>query len=175
MDCPSENTLLSFLDGGMDAAAQERLDAHAAACAECRAVLSQLGQTSLVATVSRPPPSEPEPERLTSGALLADRYRIVRFIAAGGMGEVYEAQDLELGARVALKRIRPDVVSDPRAIERFKREIHLARRVTHPNVCRIFDVGFLPRGPEPSQADARRPHAPTGRVPFLTRDRKSVV
>lgn len=168
MDCPSENTLLSFLDGGLDAAAQERLDAHAASCGECRAVLSQLGKSSLVATaVSRPSgpprPSQPEPERLESGALLAERYRIVRFIAAGGMGEVYEAQDLELGARVALKRIRPDVVSDPRAIERFKREIHLARRVTHPNVCRIFDVGFLPRDAERSRAGVA-----TGRVPFLT-------
>lgn len=156
MDCPSENTLVSFLDGGLDAPAQERLAAHVAACGECRSVLLQLGQSALVATaVSRPSPPAPGPERLTSGALLADRYRIVRFIAAGGMGEVYEAHDLELGTRVALKRIRPDVVSDPRAVERFKREIHLLRRVTHPNVCRIFDVGFLPR-------------APTGRVPFLT-------
>lgn len=164
MDCPSENTLLSFLDGGLNATEQERLEAHAAICSECRAVLSQLGQSSLVATaVSRPSQPGPEPERLASGAVLADRYRIVRFIAAGGMGEVYEAQDLELGARVALKRIRPDVVSDPRAIERFKREIHLARRVTHPNVCRIFDVGFLPGAPERGRADA-----PTGRVPFLT-------
>jgi serine/threonine protein kinase/Tfp pilus assembly protein PilF len=57
------------------------------------------------------------------------------------MGEVYEAEDLELHERVALKTVRPEVAADSRAIDRFKREIQLARRVTHPNVCRIFDLG----------------------------------
>jgi tetratricopeptide (TPR) repeat protein/tRNA A-37 threonylcarbamoyl transferase component Bud32 len=57
------------------------------------------------------------------------------------MGEVYEAEDLELRERVALKTVRPEIAQDERAIERFKREIHLARKVTHPNVCRIFDLG----------------------------------
>ncbi|HYU34019.1 MAG TPA: tetratricopeptide repeat-containing serine/threonine-protein kinase [Thermoanaerobaculia bacterium] len=74
------------------------------------------------------------------GTLVAERYRIVRFIARGGMGEVYEVEDLELRERVALKTVRPEVAHDEMAIERFKREIQLARRVTHPNVCRIFDV-----------------------------------
>jgi len=70
----------------------------------------------------------------------AARYRIVRFIARGGMGEVYEAEDLELGVRVALKTVRPDAEGRSQATERFKREIQLARQVTHPNVCRIFDL-----------------------------------
>jgi serine/threonine protein kinase len=71
--------------------------------------------------------------------LLCDhRFRIVRFIAQGGMGEVYEAYDTELNERVALKSIRPDIATD--AIERrFRREVQLARKVTHPNVCRVFD------------------------------------
>ena len=56
------------------------------------------------------------------------------------MGEVYEAEDQVLGERVALKTIRPDVADDQRSMERFQREVHLARSVTHPNVCRIFDV-----------------------------------
>jgi serine/threonine protein kinase/tetratricopeptide (TPR) repeat protein len=76
----------------------------------------------------------------TAGELLAGRYRLVRFIARGGMGEVYEAEDLELKERVALKTVRWDVALDTLAVERFKREIQLARKVTHPNVCRIFDV-----------------------------------
>jgi tetratricopeptide (TPR) repeat protein/tRNA A-37 threonylcarbamoyl transferase component Bud32 len=76
----------------------------------------------------------------TAGELLAGRYRLVRFIARGGMGEVYEAEDLELKERVALKTVRWDVARDTLAVERFKREIQLARKVTHPNVCRIFDV-----------------------------------
>ena len=58
----------------------------------------------------------------------------------GGMGELYEAEDLELQERVALKTILPHIASDERAIVRFKREVHLARQVTHPNVCRIYDV-----------------------------------
>ena len=78
----------------------------------------------------------------TPGAGVSARYRIVRFVAAGGMGEVYEAEDLELGGTVALKTLRSDVAADPRALERFRQEIALARQVTHPNVCRIFDVGW---------------------------------
>ncbi|HKD06093.1 MAG TPA: protein kinase [Bryobacteraceae bacterium] len=73
-------------------------------------------------------------------AVLARRFRIIRFIARGGMGEVYEAEDEELGDRVALKAIRQRAgpAADLRSL--FKREIQLARRVTHPNVCRIFDL-----------------------------------
>src|SRR5207253_9370697 len=97
-----------------------------------------------------PPPSKETPAR--SGAhfvlasqfspqdVLAQRFRIVRFIGRGGMGEVYEAEDLELHEHVALKTIRAEIAPDARSIQRFKREINLARRVTHRNVCRTFDV-----------------------------------
>jgi len=71
---------------------------------------------------------------------LAGRFRIVRFIASGGMGEVYEAEDQELRERVAIKIIRPAILNQPNAVARFKREVHLARKVTHPNVCRVFDL-----------------------------------
>ncbi len=83
-----------------------------------------------------------------TGDVLAGRYLIARFIAQGGMGEVYEAEDLELRERVAVKVVRPEVARDVSAIDRFKREIQLARKVTHPNVCRIFDVFHhpLPQG-----------------------------
>ncbi|MCE9577417.1 MAG: hypothetical protein K8W52_29985, partial [Deltaproteobacteria bacterium] len=77
-----------------------------------------------------------------AGALIAGRYQVVRFIASGGMGEVYEVEDLELGQRVALKTLRPDRAQAPRELERLKREIVLARGVTHPSICRLFDVGF---------------------------------
>src|SRR5687767_8727761 len=76
--------------------------------------------------------------------IVADRYRIVRFIARGGMGEVFEAEDLELGGRVALKTVHLEATEREAALKRFKREIHLARKVTHPNVCRIFDLGRHP-------------------------------
>ncbi len=74
---------------------------------------------------------------LAPGQILAGRYRIVRPIGAGGMGEVYQAEDLDLGAIIAIKTMRLDGAGD---LVRFKREIQLARTVTHPNVCRIFDL-----------------------------------
>ena len=58
------------------------------------------------------------------------------------MGDVYEAEDLQLGERVALKTIRPEIASTPEVVDQFKHEVLLARKVTHPNVCRIHDLGF---------------------------------
>lgn len=72
--------------------------------------------------------------------ILARRFRVVRFVAAGGMGEVYEAEDLELHEIVAIKCIRHTALEQPNALARFRREVHLARKVTHRNVCRIFDL-----------------------------------
>ena len=79
--------------------------------------------------------------------LVANRYKIMRFIGRGGMGEVYEAYDQELRQRVALKTVLPEIALDRQAIERFKREVRTAREVTHPNVCRIFDLGHHRRAP----------------------------
>jgi Tfp pilus assembly protein PilF len=70
----------------------------------------------------------------------ADRFRVVRLLGQGGMAQVFEAEDLELGQEVAIKIIRPDLAASRRARELLRREVLLARRVTHPNVCRIFDV-----------------------------------
>jgi len=79
---------------------------------------------------------------LATGAVLGGRYRIARFIARGGIGEVYEAHDTLLGEPVAVKVLRPELSCKPGAQERFVSEIRLARKVTHPNVCRVFDVGI---------------------------------
>jgi len=73
--------------------------------------------------------------------VIGGRFRIIRFVADGGMGTVYEAEDLQLKDRIALKTIRPEITSDPKNVERFKREILLGKKVTHPNVCRIHDLG----------------------------------
>ena len=78
---------------------------------------------------------------LAMGRLVSMRFRIRRFSGKGGMGEVYEASDEELGGVVALKIILPGLIENEEMMARFKREVHLARQVTHPNVCRIFDVG----------------------------------
>ncbi|WP_257455215.1 serine/threonine-protein kinase [Archangium lipolyticum] len=76
-----------------------------------------------------------------AGDVVARRYRVACFIASGGMGEVYAAEDLTLHEPVALKTLRPELAASPEALPRFKRELRLARRVTHPNVCRVFDLG----------------------------------
>jgi serine/threonine protein kinase len=82
--------------------------------------------------------------------ILAERFKIIRMIARGGMGEVYEAEDLVLQSPVAIKIIRPDLIEKPKSLERFKREVLLAKEVTHPNVCRVFDLfcHSSPRGSE---------------------------
>ena len=81
--------------------------------------------------------------RFSAGDLFADRYLIVEDIGAGGMGEVYKAKDRVLGHSVALKLLRPEIAAGGVGVERFKREIHLARQVTHLNVCRMHDIGEI--------------------------------
>ncbi|MBA3397177.1 MAG: protein kinase [Deltaproteobacteria bacterium] len=75
------------------------------------------------------------------GRLLANRYDILALIGAGGMGAVYRARDRELDELVALKVIRSDLAGDTAIVERFRSEVKLARRVTHPNVARTFELG----------------------------------
>ncbi len=98
-------------------------------------------------------PVSPPSERISStsnyearyvpGTILADRYRIVSPLGKGGMGEVYRAEDLKLGQTVALKFLPRSLAQTEQALERFRREVRLARQVSHPNVCRVFDVGEI--------------------------------
>ncbi len=79
--------------------------------------------------------------RFLPGAMLAGRYRIVSLLGKGGMGEVYRADDLKLGQAVALKFLPPRFSEDPKRLEYFHNEVRLARQVSHPNVCRVYDIG----------------------------------
>ncbi len=78
---------------------------------------------------------------LTPGELLAGRYRIIGLLGRGGMGEVYRADDLTLAQPVALKFLPANLANDPAWIERFHHEVRNARQVSHPNVCRVYDIG----------------------------------
>ena len=83
----------------------------------------------------------PTPGRFQSEQLIAGRFAIVRFIARGGMGEVYEARDQFLqDAGVALKIIRPEIAADAASSARFEQEVLLARKVVHPNLCPIYEI-----------------------------------
>ena len=84
-----------------------------------------------------PSASRPRESRFTPGSMLADRFRIVALLGKGGMGEVYRADDIKLGQPVALKFLQ---VTDSAALERLYREVRLGRQVSHPNVCRVYDV-----------------------------------
>jgi serine/threonine-protein kinase len=78
--------------------------------------------------------------RFEPGQRLGSRYRIVGLLGEGGMGEVYRADDLELGQSVALKFLPQRVAEDPTWLRRFRNEVRTARQVAHPNVCRIYDI-----------------------------------
>ncbi len=86
------------------------------------------------------PPQARTNNTLSEGTIVSQRFRILRFLGEGGMGQVYEALDTELDCRVALKTIRPDISADQKVVSRFKQEVQLTRRITHPNVCRMFDI-----------------------------------
>lgn len=79
--------------------------------------------------------------RFTPGTVLEDRYRIVAMAGRGAMGEVYRAEDLKLSQTVALKFLPESIAQDGAAMARFHREVRIARQVSHPNVCRVFDIG----------------------------------
>ena len=89
----------------------------------------------------QPTTKVPTSARFQPAQRIADRFLIVRFIARGGMGEVYEAKDQFLkGASVALKIIRPEIAADSASADRFEQEVILARKVVHPNLCPIYEI-----------------------------------
>jgi hypothetical protein len=89
-----------------------------------------------------PPASGETPPDLPDGSLraLRQRYDILAEVGRGGMGIVYKARDRETGDVVALKVLRPEIAARPEVIERFKSELLLARKITHKNVCRTYEL-----------------------------------
>ena len=103
-----------------------------------------------------PPPSDRQPSsssgwltssdsishgRFPPGAILDGRYRIIGLLGRGGMGEVYRADDLRLGQPVALKFLPDAVAADSQRLAQFHNEVRTARQVSHPNICRVYDIG----------------------------------
>ncbi len=128
-------------------------------CLSCGSELKGVGAPGDANCRRRSPASTPTPGRTPShsslssssgllaegrflpGALLANRYRIVALLGRGGMGEVYRAHDLTLGQEVALKFLPEVAARNPAALARFYNEVRIARQVSHPNVCRVYDLG----------------------------------
>jgi len=86
------------------------------------------------------------------GDVVIDRFRIVRMLGSGGMGDVYEAFDLELSQAIALKSIRPGIVESAGVLSRFRKEVQLARRLNGPNVCRIHELFIIGSSDAPTGA-----------------------
>src|SRR5689334_24452436 len=84
-------------------------------------------------------PALPNDTPTCAGEVVAGRYEIQGLLGVGGMGSVYRARDRELDEMVALKALKRGIVEMPGMLERFRREVKLARRVTHKNVARVFD------------------------------------
>src|SRR5271169_4596838 len=119
-------------------------------CLHCGEPL--IADGSATRTMQTPPSTPSSQEHLSSsssldegrflpGTLLAARYRIVALLGRGGMGEVYRANDLKLGQPVALKFLPESTSRNETALARFYNEIRIARQVSHPNVCRVYDLG----------------------------------
>ena len=107
-----------------------------------------MSETDLTSSLPPDPPRGspvarvPDPfSPFAAGEEIAGRYRIVALLGKGGMGEVYRADDLVLGQPVALKFLPAELSTDPIRLERFRQEVRLTRGVSHPNVCRVYDIG----------------------------------
>jgi hypothetical protein len=124
-NCPSCGTLL---------------DSNLSVCSSCGTPLA----TSLVATFESPSIEDAnkrsKSDRFAPGTIISNRYRLIEFIGRGGMGEVIRAQDQELDLVVALKFLSQRLIHDPRALDRVRSEVRMARLVSHPNVCRVHDL-----------------------------------
>jgi len=157
MVCPSEDSLLAFIEGTSGIEERARVVEHLSHCDDCLAAVG--------ASQDKRFDSDPGETKTPSGVgfrakdLIAGRYEIQRFIARGGMGEVYDAEDRLLGGRVAVKTVLLEDEDDPRSFQQMRREVKAARAINHPSVCRVFDLG---EHPPPGAVD------PAGRRFFLT-------
>jgi len=79
-------------------------------------------------------------EKLTTGSTFAGRYQIIEELGKGGMGKVYKVHDTEIKEKIALKLLKPEIAADKKTIERFQNELKFARKISHRNVCRMYDL-----------------------------------
>ncbi len=106
-------------------------------CADCGTQLPPIqGRPPVMTETLQTPVHE-----LTTGSTFAGRYQVIEELGHGGMGRVYKVHDTEIKEKVALKLLRPEITLDKEAVERFSNELKLARKISHRNVCRMFDLG----------------------------------
>jgi serine/threonine protein kinase len=141
--CLSEDRLLDHL-AARPGEEGERVAEHIDGCPRCQTLVAEAAR-SLFLPGGGHVGAAHTPRTLSQGELAQGRYEIRRFLGSGGMGEVYEAFDNQLHEMVALKTLACTALDDKNALRRLKTEVYLARKVTHPNVCRILEFGFYER------------------------------
>lgn len=148
-ECLGLETIAQLISKEPRGARLAELEGHVARCTRCQQLIAAAAYGAEDVDSKAPSVTAlgggQRVERFASGDVIAGRFEVRRFIARGGMGEVYDVDDRELGARIALKVMAVEARAEPEALARFRREVALARSVTHPNVCRVFDVGFHSR------------------------------
>ncbi len=138
----------AIFEAALERPVTERRAFAAGACAgdadllfEVEAMLAAEDKTDPLLDRS-PESSAPDEGRFPAGTVLAGRYRVLGLLGKGGMGEVYKAFDLILNQTVALKFLAPPLITEA-ALARFRNEVRIARQVSHPNVCRVYDLGMV--------------------------------
>jgi len=106
-------------------------------CKECGTQIRSEKDVSVAVTETLKAPVQ----ELSTGSSFAGRYQIIEEIGRGGMGKVYKVFDTKIKEKIALKLIKPEIASDRETIERFGNELRFSRRISHRNVCRMFDLG----------------------------------
>ena len=155
MDREVWTKVTEIFDAALDRPPAERQSYVLEACAGNDALLKQvrylLGEFEKAGDFLEDPVVSPE-HALPADAVIDGRYRIETLLGRGGMGEVYRAHDEFVDEPIALKTLRRELGDNAGFVRRFRREVQLARKVTHPNVCRVFEVGIHP------QDDGRQIH-----------------
>jgi serine/threonine protein kinase len=138
--CLSDDEILAFVRGQLTPDRSDNVHVHLDCCSVCQRLMSEAAH----ALDPEPFANNDHPSWNTvfqSGSTIAKRYRIVRLVGQGGMGQVFEVHDMALHERVALKTVTATHCDNVEAVRLLKAEVQLARRISHPNVCRIFDLG----------------------------------
>ena len=105
-------------------------------CGKCAAPLPSSEEVSSGPTETYQKPVK----KLTRGTTFADRYEVIEEMGKGGMGNIYRVEDKKINEEVALKLINPEIAADKKTIARFKNELKYARKISHRNVCRMYDL-----------------------------------
>jgi serine/threonine protein kinase len=107
-------------------------------CPECgtRITPTPAASASAFPTETLQSPSQ----ELTRGTTFAGRFEVIEELGKGGMGKVYRVVDKKIDEEIALKVLKPEIAADRGTLERFRNELKFARRISHRNVCRMFDL-----------------------------------